>query len=98
MIRIEVYRKRKQDVSFIEDIYSQAEIGAMTPIEILEYAKAHNNKICCCYSKILNIIGKYIRTQDLKVDDFHIYIVEEKNITTYNNKGQIKDWIYGYMG
>ena len=93
MIRIEVYRKRKQDVSFIEDIYSQAEIGAMTPIEILEYAKAHNNKICCCYSKILNIIGKYVHTQDLKVDDFYIYMVEEKNITTYNNKGQIKDWI-----
>lgn len=97
MIRIEVYKKRKQGVSFIEDTYSQAEIGAMTPQEIVEYAKAHNYKICCCYSKILNVVGGYVRNQNFKIDDFYVYIVEEKITTIYNDKGQIRDWVYGYM-
>ena len=96
MIRIEVYRKRKCGVQYIEDIYTQPEIGAMTPQDILEYAKS-NNKIRCCYSKILNVIGKYIRTEEFNVEDFYVYLVADEKTLIYKSNGQIKDWPHGYL-
>ena len=97
MIRIEAHKTRKLGVTYIEDLFSQAEIGSMTPRYIKGYAEQHNNKICCCFNKLLCVIGKHIRIGNFNVDDFYIYIVDDNKVTHFNKKSQIQDWTYGYF-
>ena len=97
MIRIEAHKTRKLGVTYIEDLFSQAEIGSMTPRFIKGYAEQHNNKISCCFSKLLCVIGKHIRIGNFNVDDFYIYIVDDNKVTHFNKEFQIEDWTYGYF-
>lgn len=91
---------RKQDgISYIEDIFSQAESHNLEPEVLLSIFESNDNKIYCCYDTIVNTIGRMIFHCTLNSEDFDIiYYDNGKEIHTYyDTNGYICRWPIGYF-
>lgn len=106
MIKIFIDQRRQRTMDYVEDFYSAFEIVSMDRDVFEVVIKSLNDKhdIHTCYPEFVNHIGRFHREFGPMWAGDEITLFAKREIDddyqrfSFNKKGQIEHWHYGFFG